>query len=64
MSEQRTDEPDRLAQHEQESISAYLQVRPFYESLSDVVGRIIEEALKNRNIKVACTRFVGCGTDN
>ncbi len=38
--------------HERTAISDYLQVQPFYDGLSNVVARIIEENLKQRNITV------------
>jgi ppGpp synthetase/RelA/SpoT-type nucleotidyltranferase len=41
-----------LASHENAAISAYLRVQPFYEDLALVVGRLIQECLKKRNIKV------------
>lgn len=41
-----------FAQHEQNAISSYLRVRPFYEELASVVGRVIEECLAKRNITV------------
>jgi putative GTP pyrophosphokinase len=41
-----------FARHEQDAISSYLRVRPFYEELAAVVGRIVEECLSKRSITV------------
>lgn len=41
-----------FASHEQTAVSAYLRVRPFYEDLSSVVARVIEECLGKRKISV------------
>ena len=38
--------------HEQEAVSEYLKHQSFYDALSGVVARIIEECLKKRQIKV------------
>lgn len=41
-----------FVRHEQDAISQYLRVRPYYEELSSVVGRVIEECLSKRGITV------------
>ncbi|MGH8467512.1 MAG: GTP pyrophosphokinase [Gammaproteobacteria bacterium] len=38
--------------HEQAAVAAYLERRSFFEDLAAVVGRIVEESLKRRGIKV------------
>lgn len=38
--------------HEQKAISAYLEVQPFWSDAANSLGRIIEEAIKSRNIQV------------
>ncbi|MBA3940257.1 MAG: hypothetical protein C0520_03500 [Sphingopyxis sp.] len=41
-----------FVRHEQDAISQYLRVRPYYEELASVVGRVIEECLSKREITV------------
>jgi putative GTP pyrophosphokinase len=45
-------EPLDLELHAQAAVSAYLRVQPFYENLADVIGRVLQECLKKRGIKV------------
>lgn len=44
--------PFDFAKHEQDAISAYLKVRPFYAELASVIARVVQECLRKRNIKV------------
>lgn len=44
--------PFDFAAHERAAIAEYLKVRPFYDDLAGGIARIIEECLKQRQIKV------------
>src|SRR5882672_9950348 len=44
--------PFDFSAHERAAIAAYLRVQPFYQDLSSVIARVIEECLKQRGIKV------------
>lgn len=44
--------PFDFAAHEQAAISGYLRVKPFYDDLSSVIARVLEECLRKRRIKV------------
>lgn len=52
MTDSNTDIGFDFVRHEQDAISQYLRVRPYYEELSSVVGRVIEECLSKRGITV------------
>jgi putative GTP pyrophosphokinase len=44
--------PFNFEEHRHQAISAYFNVRPFYDNLAEVIGRLIQECLKKRDIKV------------
>jgi len=44
--------PFDFSRHERKAVSDYLAVQPFYVDLASVIARVIEECLRNRDIKV------------
>jgi putative GTP pyrophosphokinase len=47
-----SNEKSQLETHAQAAVSKYLRLQTYYEDLASVVGRITQESLKRRNIKV------------
>ena len=46
-----------FAEHQKSAVSDYLKVQPFYKDLASVVGRIIEECLAKRGIKIHSVQY-------
>lgn len=46
-----------FAAHERTAISDYLKVQSFYQDFSSVVGRVTEECIKKRQIKVHSVQY-------
>ena len=52
MSTDETTAPFDYGAHEQKAIAAYLRAQPFYQALSSVIARVIEECLNKRKVVV------------
>jgi putative GTP pyrophosphokinase len=46
-----------FASHAQEAVNAYLKVQPFWSDVAAAVGRVIEQALKSRDIQIHSVQF-------
>jgi putative GTP pyrophosphokinase len=46
-----------FAAHEQQAVNAYLKVQPYWADAAAAVGRVIEQALKSRDIRVHSVQF-------